>query len=329
MSPIDPSLDPFPEMSGVSTHPLADRESLVNLEQFCSLPEPPADFGAFLEALPDIYAGTELKALVDRIVAAKVGGHPVALALGAHVLKVGLAPLVIDLMRRGVVDHVAMNSAGAIHDFEIAVAGETSEDVAKELPLGRFGFAEETGAGLARAVALGLEPAEGGAAGFGVGVGRLLIEEEAPHREHSVCAEAVRLGVTTSVHACLGADIVHMHPDCDPAAIGLASYLDFRRVCGFVHGMGAGVWINVGCAVVLPEVYLKAVSVALNLGAHLDECTTANLDMIRQYRAETNVVRRPPGRGISIIGQHEVLLPILRAALIARLAEAGWEGERG
>lgn len=329
MSPIDPSLDPFPEMSGVSTHPLADRESLVNLEQFCSLPEPPADFGAFLEALPDIYAGTELKALVDRIVAAKVGGHPVALALGAHVLKVGLAPLVIDLMRRGVVDHVAMNSAGAIHDFEIAVAGETSEDVAKELPRGRFGFAEETGAGLARAVALGLEPAEGGAAGFGVGVGRLLIEEEAPHREHSVCAEAVRLGVTTSVHACLGADIVHMHPDCDPAAIGLASYLDFRRVCGFVHGMGAGVWINVGCAVVLPEVYLKAVSVALNLGAHLDECTTANLDMIRQYRAETNVVRRPPGRGISIIGQHEVLLPILRAALIARLAEAGWEGERG
>ena len=329
MSPIDPSLDPFPEMSGVSTHPLADRESLVNLEQFCSLPEPPADFGAFLEALPDIYAGTELKALVDRIVAAKVGGHPVALALGAHVLKVGLAPLVIDLMRRGVVDHVAMNSAGAIHDFEIAVAGETSEDVATELPRGRFGFAEETGAGLARAVALGLEPAEGGAAGFGVGVGRLLIEEEAPHREHSVCAEAVRLGVTTSVHACLGADIVHMHPDCDPAAIGLASYLDFRRVCGFVHGMGAGVWINVGCAVVLPEVYLKAVSVALNLGAHLDECTTANLDMIRQYRAETNVVRRPPGRGISIIGQHEVLLPILRAALIARLAEAGWEGERG
>jgi len=326
MNPIDPSLDPFPEMNGVKTYPLEDRESLVSLEQFCSVPEPPKDFGAFIDALPDIYAGTELKDLIERVVVAKMGGHPVALALGAHVLKVGLAPLVIDLMRRGVVDHVAMNSAGAIHDFEIAVCGRTSEDVAVELPRGRFGFAEETGAGLARAVARGLEPGEGEEAGFGVGVGRLLIEEDAPHREHSVCAEAVRLGVSTSVHACLGADIVHMHPDCDPAAIGLASHLDFRRVCRFVHGMGAGAWINVGCAVVLPEVFLKAVSVALNLGADLEDSTTANLDMIRQYRAETNVVRRPPGRGISIIGQHEVLLPLLRAALLARLTEAGWSG---
>ena len=328
MNPIDPKLDPFPLMNDVATYPLEERESLVTLEQFCTVSEPPADFGKFLDDLPDIYAGTELKALVERVVAAKVGGHPVALALGAHVLKVGLAPLIIDLMRRGIVNHIAMNSAGTIHDFEIAVCGRTSEDVAVELPRGRFGFAEETGAGLARAVARGLAPREGEEAGFGVGVGRLLIEEEAPHREHSVCAEAVRLGVSTSVHACLGTDIVHMHPDCDAAAIGLASHLDFRRVCGFVHGIGAGVWVNVGSAVVLPEVFLKAVSVALNLGADLEMCTTANLDMIRQYRAETNVVRRPPGRGISIIGQHEVLLPILRAALITRLAEAGWEGRK-
>ena len=327
MSPIDPKLDPFPLMNGVSTHPLEDRDSLVSLEQFCRVPEPDAGFSDFFEALPDILAGAQLKELVDRIVAAKTGGHPVALALGAHVLKVGLAPLVIDLMRRGIVDHVAMNSAGTIHDFEIAVCGRTSEDVAVELPRGRFGFAEETGAGLARAVARGLAPLEGEAAGFGLGVGRLLIEEEAPHREHSVCAEAVRLGISTSVHACIGTDIVHMHPDCDPAAIGLASHLDFRRVCGFVHGMAGGVWINVGSAVVLPEVFLKAVSVALNLGADLESSTTANLDMIRQYRAETNVVRRPPGRGLSIIGQHEVLLPVLRAALLARLSEAGWEAE--
>jgi len=320
--------DPFPAMKNVRTYPLASRKSLVELSDFCETPEPPAGFAAFVDSLPDIYAGKLFKELADRVVAAKLAGRPVAVALGAHVLKVGLAPLLIDLMRRGVIDHVAMNSAGAIHDFEIATAGRTSEDVAEQLPKGEFGFADETGKGLAEAARMGAAPEAGAEAGFGRGLGRLLIARKAPHRELAVSAEAVRLGLGVTVHACLGADIVHMHPACDGADVGAASMADFRHVCKFVHGLDGGVWMNIGCAVVLPEVFLKAVSVAINLGSKLDGMTTANLDMIRQYRAETNVVQRPPGRGISLIGQHEILLPLLRMAVLAKLAEKGWKARR-
>jgi hypothetical protein len=316
--------DPFPAMRGVRTYPLAGRPSLVRIEDFCAVPEPLPGFAGFVDSLPDIYAGAHFKELVARVVAAKVARRPVAVALGAHVLKVGLAPLLIDLMRRGVIDHVAMNSAGAIHDFEIATVGRTSEDVASQLPKGDFGFADETGRGIAEAARRGVEPGPGDEVGFGRGLGRLLLETGAPHADLSVAAWAVRLGLGVTVHACIGADIVHMHPAADGAQVGEASMLDFRHVCRLVHGLDGGVWINVGCAVVLPEVFLKAVSVALNLGARLDGMTTANLDMLRQYRAETNVVLRPPGRGITLIGQHELMLPLLRQALLAKLAEAGW-----
>jgi hypothetical protein len=320
--------DPFPAMQGVRTYPLASRPSLVGAGDFCEVPEPLPGFGAFVDSLPDIYAGKHFKELVERIVAAKLAGRPVAVALGAHVLKVGLAPLLVDLMRRGVIDHVAMNSAGAIHDFEIATVGRTSEDVAAQLGKGDFGFADETGRGLAEAARRGAHPPDGGEQGFGRGLGTLLVERAAPYLDLSVSAWAVRLGLGVSVHACIGADIVHMHPACDGADVGAASLADFRAVCRLVHGLDGGVWINVGCAVVLPEVFLKAVSVALNLGATLDGMTTANLDMLRQYRAETNVVQRPPGRGISILGQHELMLPLLRQALLSKLAERGFAGRR-
>lgn len=326
--PPEPGTDPFPPMRNVRTYPLASRPSLVDLSAFCRTPEPFPEFARFYDSLPEIYAGKHFKELVGRIVAAKTAGRPVALALGAHVLKVGLAPLVIDLMRRGVVDHVALNSAGAIHDFEIATVGRTSEDVAAQLPLGNFGFADETGRGLAEAAERGCRPKPGDEAGLGRGLGRMLLERQAPHVALSVCAEAVRLKIGVTAHAALGADIVHMHPACDGARIGEAALHDFRHVCRFVHGMQGGVWINVGCAVVLPEIFLKAVSVALNLGAKLDDITTANFDMLRQYRAETNVVQRPPGRGISILGQHELMLPLLRMALLCKLDEAGWKGKR-
>lgn len=327
MSPLDPADDPFPAMAKVRTYPLESRRSLVRVEDFCAVPDPDPGFLAFFDSLPDIHAGTLLKDLALRIVAAKRAGRPVAVALGAHVLKVGLAPLLIDLMKRGVIDHVAMNGAGAIHDFEIATAGRTSEDVAEQLPRGEFGFAEETGRGLARAAELGRTRGEGREAGFGRGVGALLLEERAPWADLSVCAQAAKLGVGCTVHVSLGSDIVHMHPAADGAAIGEASLVDFRHVCRLVSDLDGGVWLNVGCAVVLPEVFLKAVSVALNLGHPLDAMTTANLDMLRQYRAETNVVNRPPGRGISILGQHEVLLPLLRMAVLAKLAAAGWKHE--
>lgn len=319
------ALHPFPAMRSVRTYPLATRESLVDLRDFCQTPEPFPEFARFVDSLPDIYVGKHFKELVARIVTAKTNGKPVAVALGAHVLKVGLAPLLIDLMRRGVIDHVAMNSAGAIHDFEIATVGRTSEDVAKQLPQGAFGFADETGRALAEAARRGCAPKVGDPAGFGRGLGRMLLERGAPHRGLSVTAEAVRLGLGVTVHGAIGADIVHMHPAASGADIGEASMHDFRHVCKFVHGLDGGVWINVGCAVILPEVFLKAVSVALNLGAKLDAMTTANLDMLRQYRAETNVVQRPPGRGISILGQHELMLPLLRMAVLCKLAEAGWK----
>ena len=322
---MDPRNDPFPEMNGVATYPLADRPSLVEAADFCEVPEPLPGFDSFVDSLPDIYAGKHFKELVDRIVAAKLAGKPLAVALGAHVLKVGLAPLLIDLMQRGVIDFVSMNGAGAIHDFEIATGGVTSEDVATQLPAGKFGFADETGRGLAEAAERGCSPPEGEPAGFGHALGRMLNDRAVPHRAISLSAEAARLGVPVTVHGCLGADIVHMHPAANGAHIGEASLIDFRHVCKFVHGLDGGVWINVGCAVVLPEVFLKAVSVAINLGAELDGMTTANLDMLRQYRAETNVVLRPPGRGISILGQHELMLPLLRAAVLSKLAQAGWK----
>jgi hypothetical protein len=328
MSSSTPPVHPFEAMLGVRLYPLADRPSLVTLDDFCAVPDPLPGFGAFVDALPDIYAGTHFKQLVGAIVAARVADRPVCMAMGAHVLKVGLAPLVIDLMRRGVVTHVALNSAGAIHDFELATVGHTSEAVDTQLPAGEFGFADETGRGIAAGARRGAHPRAGEEPGFGRGLGRELLESGAPHVAHSVPATAVELGLGVTCHVAIGADIVHMHPACDGADLGVAALADFQHVCALVSDFAGGVWLNVGCAVLLPEVFLKAVSVALNLGRDLSGITTANLDMIRQYRAEINVVRRPPGRGISLVGQHELLLPLLRMAVLAKLADAGWEAAR-
>lgn len=321
----EPDRHPFPAMRAVKLYPLATRPCLVTTEDFCQVPEPLAGFDAFVDALPDIYAGTHFKTLVERIVAACVARRPVVMAMGAHVLKVGLAPLVNDLMRRGVVTHVALNSAGAIHDFELATIGRTSENVDTQLPVGKFGFADETGLGLAEAARRGAHPGPGEEAGFGRGLGRLLLARRPPHLDLSVPATAVRLGCGVTCHVAIGADIVHMHPACDGADLGAAALADFHHVCKVVSELGAddsgvgGVWLNIGAAVLLPEVFLKAVSVAINLGRDLSAMTTANLDMLRQYRAETNVVRRPPGTGITLLGQHELLLPLLRMAVLSKL----------
>lgn len=320
---------PFPSMRDVKTYPLASRESLVTTDDFCEVPEPVAGFEGFVDSLPDIYAGTHFKQLVDRIVSARLAGKPVVMAMGAHVLKVGLAPLVIDLMERGVVTNVALNSAGAIHDFEIATHGETSERVDTQLPAGEFGFADETGVGIAEGARRGAHPEGGDEVGFGIGLGRTLLGRGAKNLHLSVPANAVRLGLGVTCHVSIGADIVHMHPACDGADLGAAALADFQHVCRLVTELGHpkessakdgyGVWLNVGCAVILPEIFLKAVSVAINLGYDLEGITTGNLDMIRQYRAETNVVRRPPGTGITLVGQHELLLPLLRMAVISKL----------
>jgi hypothetical protein len=239
--------------------------------------------------------------------------------MGAHVIKVGLGPLVVQLMEEGTVTALALNGAGAIHDWEVAAVGATSEDVPAVLHHGRFGMAAETGEALNGAAA---EAASSGA-GFGETLGRRMVEGDLPHRGVSVLARAFERGIPATVHVALGSDIVHQHPSADGAAIGQATFTDFRRLVTVVSRLSGGVWINCGSAVQLPETFLKALSVAENLGHAIQGFATANLDMIRHYRTEENVLRRPTqgkGRSFSLTGQHEILLPLLAAAIAQRRA---------
>lgn len=282
-------------------------------------------FGAWLDSLPDFLGAAAFRAVTSAIVAARRAKRTVGFAFGGHVIKTGCSPIVIDLMRRGIITAIATNGAGAIHDLELAETGATSEDVAESIGDGSFGMVRETLAQMNSAARRGAD-----GRGLGRAVGELLLAGSAPHREHSILACAAELGLPATVHVALGADTPHMAGDADGAAIGAATMVDFRQVCAVVAQLGAvapgatgGVWLNVGSAVILPEVFLKAVSVARNLGANLDAMTTANFDMIPHYRPIQNVVKRPtrPGFGHSVIGQHEILLPLLRQAIVEQISD--------
>lgn len=239
--------------------------------------------------------------------------------MGAHVIKVGLGPVIIDLMERGVIHALALNGAGIIHDFELAFAGQTSEDVAAALGDGSFGMARETCGFLGEAIHDGAR--EG--LGLGQAVGRRILADRLPHADKSLLAAGARLGIPVTVHVAIGTDIIHMHPQFDPAAAGETSHRDFRTFTGVVATLAHGVYLNVGSAVILPEIFLKALTLARNLGHHVAPLTTVNLDFIRQYRPMTNVVQRPTlegGRGIGLVGHHEILLPLIAAGVIERLA---------
>jgi hypothetical protein len=257
-----------------------------------------------------------LRALAADILRARARGKPILWGIGAHVIKVGLSPVLIDLMEKGLLTGLAMNGAGVVHDFELAVAGRTSEDVAAGLGSGEFGMARETGEDINHAVSRG--DAEG--LGMGAALGRHLVSRRAPHLGVSLLAAAHRLGLPATVHVAVGTDIVHLHPACDPAALGRATHLDFRVFAGQVARLGGGgVYLNVGSAVLLPEVFLKAVTLARNLGYPLRNFSTANLDFIQSYRPNVNVVERPTqgvGRGYRLTGHHELLVPLLAAALL-------------
>ncbi|MBN2447948.1 MAG: hypothetical protein JXO22_14545 [Phycisphaerae bacterium] len=285
-----------------------------------------ATFAEWLAGLPAFLGVNELRAIVDAVVAARQAGRPVVFAYGGHVIKTGCTPLVVDLIERGIVTAVATNGSGAIHDLELAETGATSEEVADTIRDGSFGMVHETCERMNAA-------AERGSDGRGLGraLGELLDAAEAPYRQHSIMVAAARAGIPATVHVAVGTDTVHMHPAADGAAIGAASMADFRTLCAVVADLGAaesgaagGVWLNCGSAVVMPEVFLKAVSVARNLGHPLDGMHTANLDMLQHYRPVQNVLKRPvaPGHGHAIIGQHEILLPLLRQAVIERLPAA-------
>jgi hypothetical protein len=235
--------------------------------------------------------------------------------IGAHVIKTGLSPVLIDLMERGYVSALAMNGAGIIHDFEVALAGATSEDVDEALGPGRFGMAEETATLLNEAI----RAARAGSKGLGQGVACFLAERQPEHGSKSLAVAAQRLGIPLTVHVAVGTDIIHMHPAASGADIGETSLRDFRYFTACVARLTGGVYLNCGSAVILPEVFLKAVALARNQGASLEGLTTVNLDFIRMYRPQTNVVTRPVagiGTGISLVGHHEILIPLIAAAVI-------------
>jgi hypothetical protein len=296
-----------------------DRPTKVSVHQFARPLEPRAA-AALLASLPDQLAATALREVIARTVAAHRAGRPVVLMVGGHVVKVGVSPCWIELIERGVITHVAMNGAAAIHDVEIARAGRTSEDVEAHLQAGTFGMVDETGtflntiAGRAAREGLGLGEAWGGA----------LEAEAAPHREVSLLARASRRGVPATVHVALGTDTIHYDPACDGAALGETSLRDFRILAATLAESRGAVVLNVGSAVLMPEVFLKALTVARNLGASLEDLTTANFDQIQHYRPRVNVVERPTraagARGYFLTGHHEILVPLYCAGVLSELA---------
>jgi hypothetical protein len=304
------------DLTGVRTYPLAARKSKVLLSDFARPHAAGGTFASFLDSLPHILGADTLRQVVAEIRRARSAGKPILWGLGAHVLKVGLSPLIVDLMERGFVTGLALNGAGIVHDFELAVAGQTSEEVEAGLGAGEFGMARETGEEINRAVSEG----DRDGLGLGAALGRYLEARRPPHLGVSLLAAARRLGRPATVHVAVGTDIVHMHPACDAAALGRATHLDFRIFAGEVAVLGGGgIYLNVGSAVLLPEVFLKAVTLARNLGHDLSDFATANLDFIQSYRPNTNVVQRPTrgvGRGYSLTGHHEILVPLLAAALV-------------
>lgn len=302
------------DLSGVRTYPLGSRKSKAQASGFARPLAAGATVAELLDSLPDILAGADLKAVVASLRDAHRRGDGILWGLGAHVIKTGLSPILIDLMERGFVSGLALNGAGIIHDFELALSGGTSEDVDEALGPGRFGMAEETATLLNAAIG------EGVAKGLGIGqaVAARLQRLQPAHAHLSLVTAADRLGIPVTVHVAIGTDIIHMHPDANGAALGEGSLRDFRYFVSNVARLGAGVYLNCGSAVVLPEVFLKAVALARNTGVSLEGLTTVNIDFMRMYRPQTNVVTRPVsgiGRGYSLVGHHEILIPLIAASL--------------
>jgi len=311
----------FPPLdwSRVKTYPLRERPNKVRAEDFARPWGGRGSLKSFLDSLPNILAGQDFRALVGDMVAAAQKKKPVLLCMGAHLIKCGLSPIVVDLMRRGIVSCVATNGAGAIHDFELAMLGQTSEDVQRGLDDGSFGMAEETGRLMNQAIKDGLTQG----IGCGRALGEAILKGNFPNRELSVLHAGVACNAPVTVHIAIGTDIIHQHPSCDGGALGEASFLDFQRLASVIAALGdGGVVLNIGSAVVMPEVFLKALTVARNLGHKVENFTTATFDMIRHYRPTENIVRRPVhkgGRGYYFIGHHELMVPLLAAAVIERM----------
>jgi hypothetical protein len=314
--------DAFPPLSlqGLKTYSLNDRPSKVQKADFARPWLIGGSFRDFLDSLPALLAAQDLRAVAGAMQQALKNRRTIHWAMGAHLIKVGLNPLLIDLMKKGLVTALSLNGAGVVHDSELAMVGRTSEDVDRELGGGTFGMARETAEFLNQAIS------QGASRGWGLGraVGEALLAGGFPHNEASLLATAAQEGIPATVHVAIGTDIIHLHPSMDPEATGRATYRDFQTFCSVVKTLEGGVFINIGSAVILPEIFLKAVTLVRNLGWPLRKITTVNLDFIRHYRPATNVVRRPTlegGRGYYLIGHHELLVPLLAAAVLE-----GWGG---
>jgi hypothetical protein len=312
------------DLSRVQTYPLASRPSKITVRDFASpLSDDDARAAAsLLDSLPRILAADTLRSITDAIIEAKSKNRAIIWGVGGHVVKTGLSPILIDLARRGFVSAITMNGSGVIHDFEIAVAGWTSEDVDAALDSGAFGMAEETGRLINEAIKRGVADD----CGIGEAAGRELVEMKPQYADYSILHAAYLLKIPVTVHVTIGTDIIHIHPHADGAAIGAATYRDFLLFASLARELdGGGVYLNIGSAVTLPEVFLKAVTVVRNLGHSLQDFTTANFDFIQHYRPMTNVVRRPvaggPGRGFHLTGHHELMIPLLAASIVNRSLE--------
>ncbi|OHC00548.1 MAG: hypothetical protein A3G70_08770 [Planctomycetes bacterium RIFCSPLOWO2_12_FULL_39_13] len=303
------------DLSRVKTYSIKERKNLSNINQFAKPVLPTDGMCAFFESLPEILASASLRKVIDAIVHAYHNKRPVVMAIGAHVIKCGLSPLIIDLMKRRVITALAMNGAAAIHDYEVSLIGATSEDVAVSLKDGSFGMARET------AEAFQIASTKGTKENIGLGraLGNKIAEEKNKYNDMSLLVWGAKLNIPATVHVALGTDTIHMHPNVSGKDLGESSHIDFKILASVVSELEGGVWLNVGSAVIMPEVFLKALCIARNIGKKVENFVTVNMDMIQHYRPQTNVLKRPTQYGYAITGHHEIMLPLLRMGILSKL----------
>jgi hypothetical protein len=319
---VDLSLDDLTDLQQVQTFSIQQRQHKVGVAEFVDLSAWRTQ-GTLRSLLPRILKGQDLTAIVDSFVAARRRGRAIIIALGAHVIKCGLSPLLIDMLQRGWLSGLVLNGAGMIHDLEVALAGATSEDVAETLGAGKFGMVQETPCLINEAI----QQYSSNQVGLGTAVGQAIASGAYPYKAYSLLAAAYTHQVPLTVHVAIGADTIHMHPSTNGALLGQATYTDFQRLTLLLQGLhDGGCYWNIGSAVLLPEVFLKALTLCRNLGHHVEGFCTVNLDMLQHYRPEQNVVRRPTqdgGRGYTLTGHHEIMLPLLYTMLLEALGEQG------
>lgn len=311
-------LEPI-DLTRIKTYPLRERKNKVKIKDFINLDLFYGDFLDYFNSLPSILAANDLQEISNLIVSAYSNKKPVIMAMGAHVIKCGLSPLIIELMKKEIVTAIALNGAGAIHDFEISLIGETSEDVSENIIDGVFGMAQESTQLLNEAISDCLERE----IGIGQAIAEKIISLDCPYKDYSILYQGLKLQIPVTIHVAIGTDIIHQHKNCNGAALGKGSYHDFKIFVNQITKLAqGGVYLNIGSAVILPEVFLKALTIARNLGYNVCNFTTVNLDKISHYRPKVNVVQRPTqegGAGFSLIGHHEIMIPLLAKAILEKI----------